>query len=74
MSAGDSERPNYSGMTINERLFSAGLLHEFDAETRLGNRTAMITILRRVDLSEREAAVTVDTILADPSRYGLMSI
>jgi hypothetical protein len=59
----------YSGMTVNERLFAAGLLNEFDAAIRDGNRSEMIELLGRVELGD-EAADIVDKIMAHPTRYG----
>ena len=58
----------YSGMTVNERLFAAGLLDEFDAAIRDSNRSGMIELLGRVELGD-EAADIVDKIMADPIRY-----
>lgn len=68
--AGQSEEdtPDYSGMTVNERLFATGLLDEFEQAARRRDRDAMIEILRRVDVQPPEA--TVDPILADPKRFG----
>jgi hypothetical protein len=59
----------YSGMTVNERLFAAGLLNEFDAAVRDGIRSEMIELLGRVELGD-EAADIVDKIMAHPTRYG----
>jgi hypothetical protein len=59
----------YSAMTVNERLAAAGLLDEFDAAIRDGNRSGMIELLGRVELSN-EALQIVDKIMAHPTRYG----
>jgi hypothetical protein len=56
-------------MTVNERLFTAGLLELFDAARRR-DRDGLITLLRRVALSETEAAAATDALLAKPSLYG----
>jgi hypothetical protein len=64
------EQPDYGGMTVNERLFTAGLLESFDSAARARNRAEMISILLRVQLSEKDAAWSVDTILANPRSYG----
>jgi hypothetical protein len=59
----------YAAMTVNERLFAAGLLSEFDAAARARDRAGMIAILQAVDMGE-QAASTADAVLADPGRYG----
>lgn len=72
-STSESDGDLFAGMTVNERLFSAGILDQFDAAARRRDRLAMLSLLRRVSLTERQAAETADTILADPSFYGLKS-
>ena len=62
--------PNYSGMTVNERLFEAGLMAEYQAAARARNRDLMISVLTRVALSKEDAAFTADAVLANPARYG----
>ena len=64
------EQPDFRGMTVNERLVTAGLLEAWDSAAHARNRAGMISILLRVELSEKDAAWTVDTILANPSNYG----
>jgi len=54
----------FDGMTVNERLFSAGLLEAFDAATQRRNRDAMITILGQVAVADAESIA--DSILAAP--------
>jgi hypothetical protein len=66
----NSSRPNYSGMTINERLFVAGLLEDFDSAVGAGDCKAAIDVLHKIDLDERQAGQTVDAVLAEPSKYG----
>ena len=61
---------NYAGMTVNERLYAPKLMDDFDAAARSRNRAQMISILVRVDLSEKDAAWSVDAILATPQKYG----
>jgi len=61
---------SYAGMTVNERLFASTLMDDFDAAARRRDRAQMISILVRVDLSKKDAARSVDTILATPQRYG----
>jgi hypothetical protein len=55
-------------MTVNERLFASGRIAAFDAAINKGDRATAIAILRSVDISTPES--TVDTIFADPERYG----
>lgn len=57
-------------MTVNERLFVSGLMDEFDAAARRRERDTMISILVKVALTQKGAAQTAHTILADPSHYG----
>ena len=63
-------RPDFGGMTVNERLFTAGLLGQFDAAIDAGDRQRAIELLEQVAMSEDSAATTVDAVLADPSKYG----
>lgn len=59
----------YGGMTVNERLFEAGLSAEWDAAARSRNRARMIELLGKVDL-EDQAEWMADTILSNPGKYG----
>lgn len=68
MDNADSKKSNYAGMTVNERLFAAGIVDEFDDATRARDRARMITLLAQVDVEDAEWSV--DTILADPEKYG----
>ena len=61
---------DYAGMTVNERLAVAGLMQAFDKAVMARNRSAAVAILRQAELSEEQAASTVDTIVANPGRYG----
>lgn len=64
------QRPDFGGMTVNERLFTAGLVGQFDAAIDAGDRDRAIDLLTRVAMSESSAATTVDAVLANPSKYG----
>ncbi len=64
------ERLDYSGMTVNERLYAAGLLDQWDRAAKSGDRKTMIELLTKVQLVESDAAWTADTILANPAKYG----
>ena len=60
-----TEKPDYQGMTPNERLFVAGTLNAFDEAIRRGQRERAIRLLRDVELEGAER--TVDRALADPN-------
>ena len=64
-----SNKPNFAAMTVNERLFAAGLIEAWDAATLVRDRDRMIGILERVDMGE-QSATTVDAVLANPGRHG----
>ena len=61
---------DYSGMTLNERLFAAGILEQFDTAARRRDRARMISLLLTVDVGQSKAECTVEAILANPSFYG----
>lgn len=63
-------RRDYGGMTVNERLFVAGLVQQFDAAINSGDRQEAIELLRRVALSDAIAGETVDAVLSNPGKYG----
>lgn len=57
-------------MTVNERLFDARLLDDWDSAIGARERERAIQILGDVGLDASSAAQTVDAILRDPSKYG----
>jgi hypothetical protein len=59
-----------SSMTLNERLSAFNLFSQWDRAALDRDRLTMISILQKVSLTEGEAAKTVDTILANPKKYG----
>ncbi|HZV36019.1 MAG TPA: hypothetical protein VFB72_15695 [Verrucomicrobiae bacterium] len=61
--------PKYAGMTVNERLFVSGLLERFRIAARRGDRRGMISMLKRLSLSDKYAAQWVDTMLGDPKAF-----
>ena len=61
----------YAGMTVNERLFAAGLLDAFDAAAKRRDRDEMIRLLASVELEGPDGPAIVDTILANPGKYGV---
>ena len=52
----------YDGMTVNERLFAAGLLAKFDEALSARDREAQVDLLAAVDLE----AGLASTLLGDP--------
>lgn len=72
MSTGDpsADDGSLAGMTVNERLFTLGLLPRFDAAARARDREALIAVLLRAHLTREQAGATADTLLAAPARYG----
>jgi len=70
MSSEASAGRKYGGMTVNERLFEAGLLDAFDRAVRAADRAKIVEILIKVEIDAPEAARTADSILKHPTRYG----
>ncbi len=60
-------------MTLNERLFAAGLVEQLDAAISSGDRQRAIEILVEVALSDASAGETLDAVLANPEKYGYPS-
>jgi hypothetical protein len=63
-------KPDYSGMTVNERLFAAGLTHEFDTAARQRNRAKLVELLLAVQVERNDAEQSANRILAAPGFYG----
>lgn len=60
----------YSGMTVNERLYEAGLLDDFYRAANRKDKNEMVTLLMSVELERPQAEETTDTILKNPAFYG----
>ncbi len=60
----------FGGMTVNGRLFEAGLLDEFDSAVRQEDKQGATALLEHVELSHKQARETVSLLLANPSKYG----
>jgi hypothetical protein len=60
----------YAGMTVNERLFDAGMLDAFTQCIERGDDAGAVDILSKVEISARNASATVAAIRQDPSKYG----
>lgn len=63
-----SGEDDYGGMTVNERLFVAGLIEAFDDAVARRDRAAMVRLLETAEVSTPEA--TADAVLANPTFYG----
>ena len=63
-----AEEPDYSAMTVNERLFVSNRTKEFDQAILLRNRAGAVQILADLDVSSPEE--TVDAIFGYPGKYG----
>jgi len=59
------DTPDYSGMTLNERLFHAGLVDEFDAAVVAEDVEKAVAILEQVRVERKEAKQTVEWLIAD---------
>jgi hypothetical protein len=59
-----------SGMTVNERLYTLGLLDEFSAAARRRDRHVMIELLTKAQLSATDSTGCADAILNNPKKYG----
>jgi hypothetical protein len=70
----EPSKPDYRGMTVNERLFVAHLLDQFDDAVRAGDRDKLIGLLVTVQIEPAAAAFTVDRIFSDPTRYGRVNL
>lgn len=60
----------YAGMIVNERLFHAGLMDQFDAAILAKNKEEAISILQQTELPIEAATETVTLILKNPGKYG----
>lgn len=65
---------DFAGMSVNERLFVAGLLPSFDAAAKAGDRDGLIALLGKVDLGG-QAPQIADAVLSrsDPAILGQRS-
>ena len=51
------------GMTVNERLYILGLFEEFDAAVQAYDKSRIITVLKKAQLTESQALESAETIL-----------
>ncbi len=54
-------------MTVNERLFAAGFLDDFDAAAAARDTTGLRSLLAAVHVPERDIEVIVRTVLNRPA-------
>jgi len=64
------EVADFAGMTVNERLFAAGLLEKFDTAAKNRDRATMVSLLVKTALPRISAEESVDTLLSNPTKYG----
>lgn len=60
----------FSGMTVNERLYHAGLLEEFDAAIAASNGAFAEEILQRTELTAQQSAEIVAAIFESQEQDG----
>jgi len=60
----------YGGMTVNERLFNAGLLDDFDRCIDGLNDAGAAEILTKVELTNEEATAIVQSVRQNPAKFG----
>ena len=53
-------------MTVNERLFEAGLLAEFDQAAYANNESSMRSVLAKVDLGSEAANAIIEWVRTSP--------
>jgi len=63
---------NFSAMTVNERLFTAGHMDAFGKAIIAHDKTEAIRILRQIELSVTEAESIVGAIEKNPRKYGYL--
>jgi hypothetical protein len=59
------EQDNFAGMTINERLFVAGLMDSFDKAVTENDREGVISILKKVNLNSETIEANLRSIFKD---------
>lgn len=57
-------------MTVNERLYNAGLHDAWDNAVINRDRSRMIEILMATDIAKPQGERTADAVLANPQKYG----
>ncbi len=57
-------------MAVNERLFSLGLMDQWDAAAKARDRDRMIEVLGKCAMTPEQSEQTTDAVLKNPSMYG----
>lgn len=60
----------FLGMTVNERLYSFGLMDQFDSAIQRRDEAKAISILMEAELNAQSAKETVEAIMKSPGEYG----
>ena len=60
----------FGGMTVNERLFEAGTMAQFDEAVGRRDQPALVRLLMAVELTQEEAEGTISAIFENPAKYG----
>ena len=66
--ATEANKPDFAGMTVNERLIAAGIINQWDDSVRRRDRGRMIELLKQVEVPTPDW--TADNMLTDPQKYG----
>ena len=56
------EQDDFAGMTVNERLFVAGLMDSFDKAIAENNKEEVILILKKVNLNSETIEANLKSI------------
>ncbi len=60
----------YSEMSVNERLYIAGLIDDFNNAIKQMEFQEAIDILMQTELTNKEANYIIDLIKKNPQKYG----
>ena len=60
----ETDGGNYAGMTVNERLYEAGVIEEWDKAATSKNRERMIELLGKVGLADQAEQIAEAALFA----------